>query len=161
MKSKIPTLMLGAAILVSFCPKRQAGPLDTVTPVLSSARLLTDDSPAFPDSLLRVIRDPTEWRDVWAQAISTRPSPIPRPEIDFEREMVILAAAGRMSPGDQIRVDSAGVRVSEGVFVAYVRTITECDVFRGEAYPFVIVRVRRAEEPEHWAQVREQAAHCR
>ncbi len=160
MRFTVPFL-LGLVLLASICPRQHEVPLDTVTPVLSSARLYYDDGPAFPDSMLMVVRDPTTWRDVWAQATSVQPTPPPRPEIDFEREMVILAAAGKMTPGDQIRVDSAGVRALEGVFVTYVRTITECEPFPGDAYPFEIVRVRRAEEPEHWAQVREQAAHCR
>ncbi|UCC71390.1 MAG: hypothetical protein JSV86_13460 [Gemmatimonadota bacterium] len=149
-------ILLGAIFIASFCPK---APVDTVAPVLSSARLYYDDAAAFPDSTLEVVRDVTTWRDVWARATSMQPTPPARPAIDFSREMVILAAAGKMTPGDQIKVDSAGIR--DDVFKIFVRTIVGCQRFPTDAYPFEIVSVPAADEPVDWVQSREEGASCR
>jgi hypothetical protein len=145
-----------AILIASVCPK---GPVDTVAPVLSGARLYYDDAAAFPDSTLEVVRDFATWRGVWDRATSMQPSPPARPTIDFSTEMVILAAAGKMRPGDQIRVDSAGVR--NDVFKVFVRTIVACQRLGADAYPFEIVSVPRATEPVDWVQTREEAASCR
>jgi hypothetical protein len=64
-----------------------------------------------------------------------------------------------MHPGDQIRVDSAGVRA--GVFVAMVRTITACRPFPAAAYPLDIVRVLRSDLEVTWSERREPAPDCR
>jgi hypothetical protein len=156
MQLKLATLAVAAACLASICPR---GPHDTVVPVLSSARVYYDDAPVFPDSSRQIIRDHAYWQGIWARAISTQPSPPPQPEIDFSKEMVILVAAGKMRPGDGIRVDSAGVR--EGLYVVVVRTVVECQNFPADAYPFELVRVRREVAPVVWVERREQAAHCR
>jgi hypothetical protein len=157
MKATLPAAMLATLFVASVCGKKDV-PVDSVAPVLDTARLYVDDSPAFPDSTLMLIRDAATWYDIWDQATSVQASPPLRPVVDFDVQMVILAVAGRMSPGDLVRVDSAGVR--EGVFAVFVRTITECDPFPGESYPFELVRVARADEPAHWIQKREKAAHC-
>jgi hypothetical protein len=80
------------------------------------------------------------------------------PGIDFTQEMLLVVAAGRMSPGDQIRVDSVGVRNDQ--YIAIVRTTVECEPFPADAYPMEIVRVRRDERPVGWVERRERAAHC-
>lgn len=147
-----------AVTLVSWCGKSPAV-IDTVAPVLSSARLYYDDSAAFPDSLRMIVRDVTGWRDAWDQATSDQPTPPPRPVIDFSREMVVVVSAGKMSPGDWIRVDSAGVRSDH--FKVFVRTVLECQRFRADAYPFEIVRVARSNAPVDWIETREQAENCR
>jgi hypothetical protein len=80
------------------------------------------------------------------------------PTVDFGRDMVLVVGAGRMSPGDQIRVDSAGVR--RGFFVAVVRTIVECRPFPAEAFPLEIVKVPRSDRQATFEERRERAAHC-
>lgn len=132
--------------------------LEVLKPVVTSARIYYDDGPAFKDSVRMVVRDSTTWKRVWAQATSTQPSPPPLPEIAFGHEMAVLVAAGRMTPGDQIRVDSAGVR--QGFFVVVVRTIVECRPFPAEAYPLEIVRVADSDNPPSFVERRERAAHC-
>ena len=70
-----------------------------------------------PDSIHLVIRDGTRWRQYWD--LIHRPFiPPPRlPEIDFKREMIVLAALGRRpSLGYDILIrsatrDSAGIEV--------------------------------------------------
>jgi len=148
-------LTLGALLLVVACVRRTA---DRVSPVLSSERVYYDDGPAFRDSVRIVVRDHETWRSVWAQATSTQPSPPALPEVHFDRDMVLVVGAGRMTPGDQIRVDSAGARGQ--FFVAVVRTIVECRPFAAAGYPLEIVRVPRSDKPVTWLERRERAAHC-
>lgn len=156
MQRRFGFLISGLTLLVG-CVHAPPGQ-EVLIPVLSSARVYYDDGPAFKDSVRLVVRDSTTWTRVWAQATSTQPSPPPLPAIDFGREMTVLVAAGRMTPGDQIRVDSAGVR--QGFFVVVVRTIVECRPFPAEAYPLEIVRVRQSDKQPSFVERRERAAHC-
>jgi len=60
------------------------------------------------DSLRLVVRDEQAWRAIW-RVIHRRVAPVPPlPSIDFQQEMVVVAALGaRRSGGFGIRVDSA------------------------------------------------------
>src|SRR5256885_16983641 len=80
------------------------------------------------------------------------------PAMDFDRQMAVLVAAGRMSPGDQIHVDSAGVQGD--YFVVWVRTIVQCRRFSGDVYPLEIVRVGQSDKPPHFIERRERGASC-
>jgi hypothetical protein len=117
-----------------------------------------DDGPGFPDSVRMAVRDQTTFEDVWARATYSQPSPPPIPVVDFTNEMILVVAAGRMSPGDQIRVDSVGVRGD--FYVVLVRTIVQCQPFPADAYPLEIVRVAREERPVTFSERRERAAQC-
>ena len=150
------TIVLGLCCVLGCA--RRSSPVESLRPVLSTARLYYDDGPAFRDSTRVVIRDVNRWQDIWERATSTQPSTPKRPEVDFGREMVILVAAGRMSPGDQIRVDSSGVR--RGVFVVVVRTITDCRSMPTEVYPLEIVKVARSDKQETFIERRDRTANC-
>jgi hypothetical protein len=69
------------------------------------------------DSTRVVIRDRARWREYWARIHSPFVPPPREPEIDFSREMVILAALGRRPTlGYDILIrsatrDSAGIEV--------------------------------------------------
>ena len=143
--------------LVAACHRGAAG-MEMLTPVLSTARVYYDDGPAFRDSVRMVVRDGAAWRTVWAQATSAQPAPPPLPAVDFEREMVLVVGAGKMTPGDQIHVDSAGVR--RDFFVAVVRTIVQCRPFPADAYPLEIVRVTRSDKTATFVERRERATNC-
>jgi len=143
--------------LVAACHRGTPG-IEVLTPVLSTARVYYDDGPAFRDSVRMVVRDGAAWRTVWAQATSTQPAPPPLPAVDFDREMVLVVGAGKLTPGDQIHVDSAGVR--QDFFVAVVRTIVQCRPFPADAYPLEIVRVRRSDKQATFVERRERAANC-
>lgn len=164
-------LSLAATTVAGFCGggSDEPRPVDTVQPVATTDRVYYDDGPAFTDSVRLVVRDgqvmgsglrqsTRTWSDVWAQATSSRPTRPPLPNIDFSRHMLLVVGAGRMSPGDRIRVDSAGVRGDR--FVAVVRTVEECRPFSASTYPLEIVRVPREQLPIHWEDRREKAAHC-
>ena len=156
MRGRLSYLMCGCT-LVAACHRGAAG-MEVLTPVLSTARVYYDDGPAFRDSVRMVVRDGAAWRTVWAQATSAQPAPPPLPAVDFEREMVLVVGAGKMTPGDQIHVDSAGVR--RDFFVAVVRTIVQCRPFPADAYPLEIVRVTRSDKTATFVERRERAANC-
>src|SRR5690606_33706858 len=81
-----------------------AGPAWRAIP--ASARLYYDNSGGIRDSLRVVIRDQAAFSAAWSQATSTQSAPPAPPTVDFNREMVLLVAAGRKTPEEQIRVDS-------------------------------------------------------
>ena len=142
-----------------YACRRAATPVvDTLRPVLSTSRVYYDDGPAYRDSVRIVVKDITTWQSVWSRATSTQRSELPLPAIDFGREMVLVVGAGKMSPGDQIRVDSAGMR--RGFFVAVVRIITDCRRIQAESFPLEIVRVARSDKPATFVERRERAGSC-
>ncbi len=154
MRPRFSPLVYGV-VLVSVCPRGGIRPL---TPVVSEARVYYDDGPAFRDSVRLIVRDQTAWQTQWRRATSLQATPPPLPAIDFDREMAVLVGAGRMSPGDQIHVDSAGVQGD--YFVVWVRTIVQCRRFSGDVYPLEIVRVVQSDKPPHFIERRERGASC-
>ncbi|MGD2067110.1 MAG: hypothetical protein PVI57_00390 [Gemmatimonadota bacterium] len=124
-------------------------PLGSLVP---EERLYYDNSGGYPDSLRMVVRDQATFENVWSQATSRQPSPPPIPSIDFGESMVVLVAAGRMTPEDQIRVDSVAVREvlradgnREEVLAVLVRVTEGCGRLQVDAYPVEIVQVPRFE----------------
>jgi hypothetical protein len=64
--------------------------------------------------------------------------------------MVVVVGAGRLTPEDQIRVDSVGIRTvtdaagdEEDILAVIVRTIEGCGRFAVDAFPVEIVTVPR------------------
>ena len=157
MRACLGVVVCGCAVFAA-CRPRAAPGMEVLAPVLSTARVYYDDGPGFRDSVRMVVQDGAAWRTIWAQATSTQPAPPPLPAVDFEREMLVVVGAGKMTPGDQIHVDSAGVR--QDFFVAVVRTIVQCRPFPAEAYPLEIVRVRRSDKPASFVERRERATNC-
>jgi hypothetical protein len=77
-------------------------------------------------------------------------NPTPMPTVNFARDMVVLVAGGRMSPADEIHVDSAGVRreaTTGGKQQNVLAILFHCDgrlpQFTRDAYPVEIVRLPR------------------
>ena len=122
--------------------------------------LLADNSQAFTDSLMKVIRDTVEWKQTWETAVSRRPadSRPPKPAVDFSKEMIILAAAGRMKPGDAIHIDSIGARKDLTVIV--VRYTVGCQDLKTTAWPFEMARVPRTNGEVTWREHRYKAPEC-
>src|SRR2546430_3532163 len=153
MRSRLP-LVTCSAVFALACHHGPQG----LAPVLPVQRVYYDDGPAFRDSIHLVIQDSTTWKQVWGQATSTQASPPPRPEVDFGSEILLLVGAGRMAPGDQIRVDSVGVRGD--FFIAVVRITTECRPLAADVYPLEIVRTRRTGKPVAFENRREKGTNC-
>lgn len=147
------TTLLVLGPLVVACgrggPVPAAPPESPMVPLATGAELYYDDRGGIPEETREVVRDPQDWRAYWERATSPRSDPPPLPSLDFDEYMVLVVGAGRMSPGDRIEVDSAGVRTErttedeEEVFVVVVRTIEGCGTIQGDAYPLQIVRVPR------------------
>jgi len=129
-----------------------------LTPITSTALLFYDDGPAYRDSVRIIVRDAATWSTVWARATSTQPTPPPQPSIDFAHEMVVVVGAGRMKPGDQIRVDSAGER--SGLYNVVVSTVVGCRRFAADTYPLEVVRVARSDKQVSFIERRDQAGNC-
>lgn len=105
------------------------------------AFLLADNANVFADSMRKVIRDSIEFKQIWERAVSRSSTKPPRPAIDFSKEMVVFAAAGRMKPGDVIHVDSVGTKGSLTVVV--IRTTVACQAIATSAFPFEMARVAK------------------
>jgi hypothetical protein len=154
---------LGAlAVAFSACshgvPVIAPQPRITLQPLGDAAQVYYDNGMAFADSARLVVRDSATWRTTWQRATRPQPSPPPMPVIDFSREMVVVAAAGRMKPGDAIHVDSIGVHGS--LTVLTVRTITACQPFPADAFPFEIIRIPRRDGPVQFVEHQARAPGC-
>jgi hypothetical protein len=169
MMRRIPLLL---AVATAACMHRSApaptaavnAPLQPLPPM---ARLYDDNGGGIQDSVRLVIRDAAQLADTWHQATSAQTSPPPVPAVDFTREMVLVAGAGRMTPADRIQVDSVGMRrqttpegKTQDVLTAWVSVIQGCQRFQAAAYPFEIVRVRRFDGPVRFAVQRVRAGGC-
>jgi hypothetical protein len=151
-------LVLSASALAVACGGGSGPPLPPVRPVPLSDLVFRTDRLGIADSVRIVVRDDAAWGDVWSRATAGEPNVSLDRRIDFTREMVLVAAAGRMDTGSQIQIDSVGHRGED--FVAVVRTLEECG-FQSDAYPVVIVRVARTERPVRWEERRVRSDRCR
>ena len=154
-----------AALPSAVLPAPASAPMPQ--PLSAAAMLYYDNGGGIQDSLRVVVREEATLREYWRRATSSQPSPPPLPAVDFSREMVVVVSGGRMSPADQIRVDSAGVRdevsapgVRQRVLEVVVRTVRACQSFNSDAYPVAIVRVQRVEGPVRFTERRERGAGC-
>jgi hypothetical protein len=131
-------------------------------------RLYYDNAGGIQDSLRVVVRDAAQLRSFWERATSRQVAPPPLPEVDFQREMVLVVAAGRRSVEDRIRVDSVGVRrepaapgrAATAEVTVVVRLFEGCRRFVTEAYPLELVRVQRFNGPVTWIERRVPAIDC-
>jgi hypothetical protein len=122
--------------------------------------VLADNAQVFTDSITKVVRDTIEWKEVWDQAMSRRQpnARLARPAVDFSKEMVVLAAGGRMKPGDAVHIDSVGTRKDLTVIV--VRYTIGCQDLRLTAWPFEIARLPRTSGEVTWREHRNKAPEC-
>jgi hypothetical protein len=166
-------LLVGLTLLIAAgACSRGGGPPGPVpppvwTPLAIDARLYYDNNGGIQDSVRMVVRDPDALRVVWRQATSRQASPPPLPEVDFRQHMLLVVAAGRRMPDDQLQVDSLGIgreRDSEGrveeTMSAVVRFTEGCGRFQADAYPVDIVRVRRFDGPVRFVERRQSADGC-
>lgn len=166
-------LVLGVLVVVGGCRRGGTpGALATVSPaapawsaIPSTARMYYDNSGGIRDSLRIVVRDDATLRIVWSQATSGQTTPPPAPTIDFNREMLLLVAAGRKTPEEQIRVDSVAIQRAAGgarqeTFFAVVRLTEGCQRFNIDAFPLEIVRVNRFDGPVEFVERRDRPQDC-
>jgi hypothetical protein len=144
-----------------------AAPAPAFAPLPANALLYYDNSGGIQDSLRLVIREEASYRDIWGRATSTQSSPPPAPAIDFGREMLVVAAGGRMTPEDVISIDSVTIREDlvapnrrERVMDVVVHTVRGCRAFTTDAYPLAIIRVRRFDGEVRFTERRLRADGC-
>jgi hypothetical protein len=137
------------------------------TPLPAAALVYYDNSGGIQDSVRLVVRDEATLREVWGRATSVQSPPPALPTVDFGREMVVVAGAGRMTPDDMIRVDSVAVREEmtpanqrQRVMEVVVHTVRGCQRFSSDAYPLAIVRVQRFEGEVRFTERRGRADGC-
>jgi hypothetical protein len=109
------------------------------SPVAPEAIMYQDDAGGLQDSTYMAVTDALNWEHLWQRVTSTNPNPPQIPSVDFDREMLLIAAAGRMKAGDRIHVDSVGVQ--KDVFHAFVTITTACTQLDIDVFPLEIVRV--------------------
>lgn len=106
----------------------------------------------FMDQLRLVVRDRDTWVQVWKH-LNTRPDALPLPEIDFTREMLIVAAMGsRPSSGYRIVIDKAHLYEQYPRLEIVINSIdnTKCPGlghFTSLTAPIDIVRLPRTDRP--------------
>ncbi|HET7462474.1 MAG TPA: protease complex subunit PrcB family protein [Longimicrobium sp.] len=164
-----------AAALAGCAPAREA---QTDAPSLEARTAMQQDSLPLrrpPEALQRAfryssgvetamretLRDATAWRALWTRLTSRAGPPVPPPEVDFAREMVLVAALGqRSSGGYAIRIES--VRQAGGEMVATVVQTSpgpRCGVTGALTAPADVVIVPRSDAAVRWT-VRETVTDC-
>ena len=156
--SRRMSLTLAAFLLIGACGKaapvgpegaQSASPADEPLPV---TRLRGDPysfsySSGLTDSARVVVRDARAWEAIWRD-VWRNTTPVPAlPVIDFEREMVVVAALGsRRSGGYGILVEGA-TRTAGGVEVSILKQSPgpRCGATAAITTPVDIARLRRVE----------------
>lgn len=164
-RQRLP-LLVGVICALGLAACHHGAPPAPV-PVPTADRIYYDNGGGIQDSVRMVIRTQQAFQSVWQQATSQQSSPPPVPTIDFSHDMVLVVAAGRMTPEDQIHVDSVAVRqvpdaqghMQKGLRVV-VDVIRGCVQFKSAAYPLEIVRVRRYNGPVQFVERRSRAQGC-
>ena len=126
-------------------------PVTPMSPKDSGARTNFTVYAGIGDQVRLVVRDRDAWLDVWKRINTVRdprlgPDPIPPlPEIDFSREIVVVAAMGRRPTGGYfISIDGAYER--DNLVEVVVRSVeTRCGGFTILTAPLVIVRLPKTE----------------
>jgi hypothetical protein len=151
------------------CGRASPAPLPAaLAPVSEQAELLYLTTSGIRDSGQVVVRDNAAYRDLWRRATSAQSNPVSAPAVDFSRDMIVMVAGGRMSPADQIHVDSVGVRRESTAsgkprdVLAVVYSVREaCSRLNGDAFPVDIVRVQHYPGEVRFVAHRTRGSDCR
>lgn len=139
--------LLAAPGLVAMRPAAQPRPTrPAVRPVATTDRLFSSAMSALEAPAERVIRTRPEWIEAWAGLGGPQPPTAP-PDVDFERDMVVLVALGeRGSGGHAVRVEGVSGGSAGSVTVHVTRTAPGpmCMTTQAVTSPVDVVRVPRA-----------------
>ena len=103
----------------------------------------------FMEQTRRVVQSQAVWEQVWARMWANHHPVPPVPSIDFEREMVLLAAmGGRSSGGYRVQVQAAAA-LADRVAVRVIETSPggNCIVTAALTEPVDVVRIPRTPLP--------------
>ncbi|MDX1660269.1 MAG: protease complex subunit PrcB family protein [Gemmatimonadota bacterium] len=156
----IPTLALLA--LLAGCAtdsERADGPPGETRPsgdrvpedasMLAIETLYQDPNSGIEQSRRVVVRGDSTWRTLWSELHRDREDVSEAPEVDFDRSMVVVAAAGRKPTGGH-SIEIEGVLANEdGVWVGVVKTSPGegCVTTQALTHPAVVVKAPRREGP--------------
>lgn len=105
-----------------------------------------------------VVRNEGEWRSAWLRIWGGAPSTPPLPEIDFSRELLVVAARGDVSSsGFEVLVDRATVERER--LVVRIRSISPgwtCGVYWVVTQPVDVARISRTVLPIEFEERSEQ-----
>jgi hypothetical protein len=147
--------LFAVVALVTGCGGRApAGGPPPSEPYAPPTPLYGDPVGGLRDSMRVVVRDQAALARHWQDATSSQPSPPSVPTVNFEREMVLVVAAGKMKSQDEIRVDSLVVRKEmdtsgreQETLIVIVRITEACRPLQIDGYPVAIAKVRRFNGP--------------
>lgn len=107
------------------------------------------------------MRDAAAWRDTWTRLTARTGPPVAQPQVDWAREMVLVATLGRRrSGGYAIRIES--IRREGGELVAEVTQTApgpRCGETAALTAPADVVIVPRSDAAVRW-RVRDVVADC-
>ena len=116
--SRVAMVLLGSLLMLTTGCRGGAPPAPPApppaAPLAPTALLYYDNSGGIRDSVRMVVRDQERFRQIWRQATSTQSAPPAAPSVDFDRAMLLVVGAGRMTPEDAVRVDSVSIREETG-----------------------------------------------
>jgi hypothetical protein len=130
-----------------------------VQPLDSSLQNYYRYSSGYADSARLVIRNKDEWAQIWSRLVSNHGPTPATPEIDFSRDVVIVAAMGTRATGgytiavSNVAEDGAGL-VATVVSTSPGRT---CGTTAALTAPVDIVKVNRLDVPVRF--VEQQSVH--
>ena len=139
---RLVAILLLATIAAGCTAKRPLGvivlPMERLTPqyrdqytgLTSPARLVVEEARSF--------------EEIWSRAFGTYQPPPPLPDVDFAREVVIVAALGEPSTGGYLIRVTGAIATSAGVLVAVESTAPAgCAVSAAQTQPLDIVKIPR------------------
>lgn len=137
-------------------PQPEPGARKMQTDQMQITRLLLLQSSALIEPATHVVRERSEFDQLWARLHATTPLPA-TPEVDFSRSMVLVIAVGeRPTGGHTVRVDS--VRSDgAGIVVRYTTTSPGdgCISTQAITSPVEVVSVRRVDGAVRFERVHE------
>lgn len=104
-----------------------------------------------------VVRDQRTWDEVWADVGPSHPTLDGQPDVDFSREVVIVAAYGQTVLPNTICVESAAA--SSAGLTVWVRRTSYCNLVDELANPTDVVRIPRTDQAVRFVET-EQFAIC-
>jgi hypothetical protein len=137
--------MLISGLSVGGCrsSSQLEAPQEVAAELDSGSILLHLGYSGFSEPVRFVVRDSAQWAVLWATAFARQITVPPLPAVDFERDMILVAALGaRPSGGYDIGIE--GVRPEQGEAVALVTTTVpaeECYTTAAITEPLVMLRV--------------------
>jgi hypothetical protein len=142
-------------------------------PLSIDERVFYDENAGLRDSTAFEIRDRAALEQTWQQIMQTRRTPPQLSDVpalatfDFQRSMLLVVTAGRLTRGDRLRIESVG-RATEGgaqgrqqeVLKVYFSVVEGCRTVPDAAYPVEIVRVPRYNGIVRYEGSRSRATNC-